>query len=219
MLVRDKLLPERFEALPLGTHVLVYLYTQPYDSKTRRMWGHNITKQISRTINTVEEKNQFLEAIKREIQPVGCTPYFDTLALVLEKIENEGWLDDPNVNLALYNYTDGLNETDGKGFNGSRFRYPSDNNLDGGSNLGPKYYAELDQATKDFNRDFGGKLKAVKEKGFFEELNVGTSSARFKVKQIPEYRVALALGFNKNRLKNPQIAAHQDIPLVVTFPD
>lgn len=201
-LVAEKLLPELFETLPAGTQAYAYLYTM--------QWDPMIT-EMTAVFSSPEEKAKFLNALKKgiytRVEKNGATPYYDTMELVLTKIKKTDWLANPNVNLMLFDYTDGLNAT---GYVRG-FRYPSNH-----GKKEPIYKAELEAAKERFNSKWGNFLKRIAQKGFYEQLNVGTKAENPEVKHIPAYKVALTC--DQSALKNPQDAPSQRVPLYAAFP-
>ena len=200
--VRMKLLPDQFEALPPGTEAFVYLYSVFDDKEDWKTIKHKIL--ASQGI-----KDAFLKELQDEIEKrvklKGATPYFDTMALVLDKIKKD-WLDDPNVNLWLFDYTDGKNETNGFFPNDFRYQSHRDN---------PRL---LEVAAKKFSRDYGACLRQIKndkKRLFYLPLNVGTEEERPNFNRTPEYKVNFYL--KKTSLKNPQDAPSQIVPLSADF--
>ena len=205
-LVAEKLLPERFEALPKDAQVCAYLYSVTNGNCRSGKW----LTEMRKTLDTPASKAQFLKELQRavyaRVDERGATPYYDTMEKVLIGIRKAGWLNDPKINLELYDYTDGENATNG--FEGDFF-YQSHVEAE-------SYKADLARLARRFDAIWGDCLKQIAKKGFYEQLNVGTKQERPDVKHIPAYKVVFSCG--KTALKSPRDAAAQKVPLYVSFP-
>jgi len=204
-LVCRKLLPERFEALPAGAQVFAYLY-----GVTGENYRGGWLTEKHQTLDSREKKAAFLQelqqAIYGRVKENGATPYYDTMEKVLRRIEKSGWLKDPKINLELYDYTDGANATNG--FDDG-FVYTS-------HVKSPSYQNDLVRLAKLFDGKWGKFLKQIAQKGFYEQLNIGTKQENPGVKHIPAFKVNFA--GDKPALKSPQDAAGQKVPLYASFP-
>lgn len=212
--IRDRKLPERFAALPLGTHVYAYFHCFRGGD-----WG--VLREG--VLTTPEAKAGLLAELQREItarmpapgRSGAATLYYDTWAFALEKIRSAGWLRDPNVYLEFFNWSDGKNNTGGwtryrkKTGEWADVKYMS---IEGHQ----RYAAQLEEAKEKFEHDWGGVLKRIEEKkaegkAFSDFLNVGTKGES-DVKQTSEYRVDFLCG--KKVLGNLQ----ERLGLIATFP-
>ena len=202
-LIREKLLPERLEALPVGTQVYAYLY-----GKRDGDWLTKKTQELTSSEITNTFLKDLQEEITKRVAIDGVTPYYDAMEMVLDLIKKSDWLNDSNVNLMLFDYTDGMNATGTyKGFS-----YPSNH----WAKNQKVYNAMFIEARSRFNSKWGDFLKLIAENGFYEQLNVGTMKENEGVKHIPTYKVAFTC--DKSALRNPQDVASQTIPLYVSFP-
>ena len=201
-LICKKMLPERFEALPEGTQVYTYLYSL-YNENAPWMTPNKAV------LSTPGIKADFLRKLQQDIiakvKMSGATPYFDTMHQVLSSIEKTGWLNNPHVNLMLFDYTDGLNATDYCTW----LRYPANHRA-------ANYSDQLAASKKRFNNRWGAFLQRIAKQGFYEQLNLGTAKENPGVKHIPAYKVAF--NGDKSGLKSPQDVRSQKVPLFASFP-
>jgi len=204
-LVCRKMLPERFEALPAGTQVFAYLY-----GVTPKNYRGGWLTEKHQTLDSREKKAAFLQELQQavygRVKENGATPYYDAMEQVLRAIQAAGLLNNPRVNLELYDYTDGANATNG--FDAGFF-YTS-------HVKSPSYQNDLDRLAKRFNGKWGSFLTRIAQKGFYEKLNVGTKQENPGVKHIPAFKVNFAC--DKPALKSPKEAASQKVPLYASFP-
>lgn len=205
-LICEKLLPERFEALPAGAEVLAYLY----GVTDKNCWGGRWLTKRHQTLDSREKKAAFLrdlqQSIDKRVSERGATPYYDTMERVLRGIQEAGWLNDPKINLELYDYSDGANATNG--FDDDFF-YASHAQA-------PSYHNDLVRLARRFNGKWGSFLKQIAQKGFYEQLNLGTKKENPGVKHIPAFKVNFTC--DDSGLKSPGETASQKVPLYASFP-
>lgn len=210
----DELLPVQFKALPKGTHVYAYLYSL--------LDGWTPYRLMEKVLDSEETKKQFLHELQTAVRKRtmatdnegygGATPYFDTLALALDTIREENWLDDQNVNLRLFNYTDGKNNAwpysyfDGK--KRRKLRFLSKENDEKSTT------AAQDQFNRFYGKDMA-RIQNEKPRLSYFRMNVGTTADRPGFNRTPEYKVDFYR--EQSVLKNPKDAPNQTIPLSADF--
>ena len=198
----EELLPEQIMNLPMDeTHVFLY---SSYDG------SGPFPARRSVTFKTAQDKVAFLKQLKlaiyTRVAKNGATPYFDTMRMVLCEIKDK-WLDDRNVNLWLFDYTDGENATNG--FYPETFIF----------NAHQKNQSQKNAAADDFKKSLYNKwldrIKNDKKRLFYNETNIGTADERKGFNQTPQYQVIFYC--QKSDLKNPKDAPKQTVRLSADF--